>query len=110
MNSKRKAEATRWFRQAEYDLKAARWNIQGGFQVTACFLAQQTGKKALESFAKLATPTLVGPLPASVAQRHGRRCAASAGQSPQRTFLQCSSAAAGCLPRCASSCAPTLGG
>ena len=27
MSSKRKAEATRWFRQAEYDLKAARWNI-----------------------------------------------------------------------------------
>ncbi len=49
MSSKRKAEATRWFRQAEYDLKAARWNIQGGFHDTACFLAQQTGEKALKS-------------------------------------------------------------
>ncbi len=49
MSSKRKAEATRWFRQAEYDLKAARWNIQGGFYDTACFLAQQTGEKALKS-------------------------------------------------------------
>src|SRR2546425_13311997 len=49
MSSKRKAEATRWFRQAEYDLKAARWNIQGGFYDAACFLAQQTGEKALKS-------------------------------------------------------------
>src|SRR5262249_40723694 len=49
MSSKRKAEATRGFRQAEYDLKAGRWSIQGGFFETAVFLAQQTGEKALKS-------------------------------------------------------------
>ncbi len=50
MASQRKAEARRWFQQAIYDLKAARWNIQGGFYDTACFLAQQSGEKALKSF------------------------------------------------------------
>ena len=35
--------------QAFYDLQAARWNIQGGFYDTACFLAQQAGEKALKS-------------------------------------------------------------
>jgi HEPN domain-containing protein len=49
MTGKRKAEATRWYRQAVYDLKAARWNIEGGFHDTACFLAQQAGGKALKS-------------------------------------------------------------
>ena len=49
MTSKRKTEAQRWFRQAFYDLKATRWNIQGGFYDTACFLAQQAGEKALKS-------------------------------------------------------------
>jgi HEPN domain-containing protein len=49
MTGKRKAEATRWYRQAVYDLKAARWNIEGGFHDTACFLAQQAGEKALKS-------------------------------------------------------------
>jgi HEPN domain-containing protein len=49
MTGKRKAEATRWYRQAAYDLKAARWNIKGGFHNTACFLAQQAGEKALKS-------------------------------------------------------------
>ena len=48
MTGKRKTEATRWFRQAVYDLKAARWNIQGGFHDTACFLAQQAGEKVLK--------------------------------------------------------------
>jgi HEPN domain-containing protein len=43
----RRAEATRWFRQA--DLKAARWNREGGFHDTACFLAQQAAEKALKS-------------------------------------------------------------
>lgn len=32
-----------------YDLKAARWNIEGGFHDTACFLAQQAGEKGLKS-------------------------------------------------------------
>jgi HEPN domain-containing protein len=49
MTTKRKVEAQRWFRQAFYDLKATRWNIQGGFYDTACFLAQQAGEKALKS-------------------------------------------------------------
>ncbi len=49
MPAKRKTEARRWLQQAVYDLKAARWNIQGGFHDTACFLAQQAGEKALKS-------------------------------------------------------------
>ncbi len=49
MTSKRKTEAARWFHQAGYDLKAARWNIQGGFHDTACFLSQQAGEKVLKS-------------------------------------------------------------
>ena len=49
MAGKRKAEATRWFQQASYDIQAARWNVQGGFYNTASFLAQQAGEKALKS-------------------------------------------------------------
>lgn len=49
MASRRKSEARRWFQQAVYDLKAARWNIEGGFFDTACFLSQQSGEKALKS-------------------------------------------------------------
>ena len=49
MTTKRKIEAHRWFQQAFYDLKASRWNIQGEFYDTACFLAQQAGEKALTS-------------------------------------------------------------
>jgi len=49
MAGKRKAEATRWFQQASYDIKAARWNLHGGFYNTASFLGQQTGGKALKS-------------------------------------------------------------
>lgn len=49
MARKRQGEARRWFLQASYDLKAVRWNIQGGFYDTACFLAQQAGEKALKS-------------------------------------------------------------
>jgi HEPN domain-containing protein len=49
MTSKRTSEAKRWYRQAAYDLKAARWNIEGRFHDTACFLAQQAGEKALKS-------------------------------------------------------------
>jgi len=45
----RRTEAVRWYRQASFDLKAARWNREGGFHDTACFLAQQTAEKALES-------------------------------------------------------------
>jgi HEPN domain-containing protein len=49
MKSHKENEARRWFHQASYDLKAARWNIQGGFNDTACFLAQQSAEKALKS-------------------------------------------------------------
>ena len=49
MASKRQVEATRWWQQAVYDLQAVRWNIQGGFYATACFLAQQASEKALKS-------------------------------------------------------------
>ena len=49
MTGKRKTEARRWFQQAYYDLKATRWNIEGGFYDTACFLAQQAAEKALKS-------------------------------------------------------------
>jgi HEPN domain-containing protein len=49
MASQRKAEAKRWYQQASYDLQAVRWNIQGGFYDTACFLAQQASEKALKS-------------------------------------------------------------
>lgn len=49
MSGKRNTEARRWFQQAFYDLKATRWNIEGEFYDTACFLAQQSGEKALKS-------------------------------------------------------------
>jgi len=49
MSGKRKEEARRWFQQAVYDLKAVKWNIEGGFYAQACFLAQQAGEKALKS-------------------------------------------------------------
>jgi len=47
--SKRNSQARRWFQQASYDLKAARWNAGGGFYDTACFLGQQSGEKALKA-------------------------------------------------------------
>lgn len=43
-------EADRWLRQAQYDLRAADWNEQGGFYGPACFLAQQAAAKALRAF------------------------------------------------------------
>jgi HEPN domain-containing protein len=49
MAGKRRAEATRWFQQALHDLRAVRWNIDGEFHSTACFLAQQAAEKALKS-------------------------------------------------------------
>ena len=49
MIGKRKTEARRWFQQAYYDLKATRWNIEGGFYDTACFIARQAAEKALKS-------------------------------------------------------------
>ncbi len=43
-------EADRWLRQAEYDLKVAEWNQQGGFFAPACFWAQQGAAKSLRAF------------------------------------------------------------
>ena len=43
-------EADRWLRQAEYDLRAAEWNLQGGFYAPACFWAQQSAAKSLRAF------------------------------------------------------------
>lgn len=43
-------EAKRWYLQANYDLKAAKWNIEGEFFDTACFLFQQAAEKVLKSF------------------------------------------------------------
>lgn len=46
-----KAEATRWLRQAENDLAAARLVLQGGFFAQACFMAHQVAEKALKALA-----------------------------------------------------------
>ncbi len=45
----RSEEAWRWFRQAQHDVRAAQWNLEGGFHDTACFLSQQAAEKALKS-------------------------------------------------------------
>lgn len=42
-------EAQRWLRQAQHDVRAAEWSLQGGFHDTACFVAQQAAEKALKS-------------------------------------------------------------
>ncbi|MBN1102205.1 MAG: HEPN domain-containing protein [Deltaproteobacteria bacterium] len=49
MAGKRRTEARRWFQQGLFDLKAAEWNMKGGFYNTACFLCQQSAEKALKS-------------------------------------------------------------
>ena len=38
-----------WFRQAERDLKQARWALKGGFYEWACFSAQQAAEKAVKA-------------------------------------------------------------
>ena len=43
-------EADRWLRQAEYDLKVADWNHEGGFYAPSCFWAQQSAAKSLRAF------------------------------------------------------------
>lgn len=35
--------------QARFDLKAAEWNLEGGFYNTVCFLSQQAAEKALKA-------------------------------------------------------------
>jgi HEPN domain-containing protein len=49
MSGKRQQEAHRWLHQGLYDLKAAEWNLEGGFFDTTCFLAQQSSEKVLKS-------------------------------------------------------------
>ncbi len=43
-------ESERWLRQAEYDLKVAEWNLDGGFHAPAGFWAQQSAAKSLRAF------------------------------------------------------------
>ena len=43
-------EGSRWLKQAEHDLEAARYNRQGGFHAVACFYAPQAAEKALKAF------------------------------------------------------------
>lgn len=43
-------EAHRWLDQAESDLRAAEWSLEGGFAHTASFLSQQAAEKALKAF------------------------------------------------------------
>ena len=46
----REGEGSRWFIQAEHDLRAARYNREGGSHALACFQAQQAGEKSLKAF------------------------------------------------------------
>ena len=44
------AERSRdWMAQAERDLQAARWQMEGGFYEWACFLCQQAAEKAVKA-------------------------------------------------------------
>jgi len=47
----RHAEAGRWLRQAEHDLAFGRLALKERFFAQACFVAQQTGEKALKAIA-----------------------------------------------------------
>jgi HEPN domain-containing protein len=38
-----------WFSQAERDLDAARWQLQGGFYEWVCFTCQQAAEKAVKA-------------------------------------------------------------
>lgn len=42
-------EALNWWRQAEYDLKAAEFNFNGGYYGVAAFYCQQAVEKALKA-------------------------------------------------------------
>jgi len=44
------SESSRWLRQAQRDVEAARHNHAGGFYETACFMCQQGAEKALKAF------------------------------------------------------------
>ena len=49
MGSDPKAEADRWFEQAEADLETARKLVDIGIFCAACFFAQQAAEKALKA-------------------------------------------------------------
>ena len=43
-------EASRWLRQARYDVRSARYSAEGAFYAPACFQAQQATDKALKAY------------------------------------------------------------
>lgn len=47
--AKNRHEAERWLLTAEEDLRAARFLLEAGSYAQACFLAQQSGKKAVKA-------------------------------------------------------------
>jgi HEPN domain-containing protein len=87
----RRTEAVRWYRQASSDLKAARWNREGGFHDTACFLAQQAAEKALKSLlyyrGARRTALLTHSLVEMVQELAGAPDAASATETPQASAI-----------------------
>jgi len=50
MKKKNKKEALRWILQSEKDLDDAKFNLSGSRYNVACFLAQQSGEKALKAY------------------------------------------------------------
>lgn len=48
---KARAEAERWLKQAEYDLRFARLALEGRFYSQVCFISQQAAEKAVKSVA-----------------------------------------------------------
>ena len=57
-----RAEAERWWRQAEDDLKFARHGFSGGFYAQTCFQCHQVAEKAIKAlhFAALGRRVVVG--------------------------------------------------
>ena len=56
-----RAEADRWYRQADNDLAFARIAVREGFHAQACFIAQQAAEKAVKSIAYgLGERTVIG--------------------------------------------------
>ena len=50
MSPNPKAEGGRWLRQAELDLEAARYLLEGERYNLACFMGEQAGEKAVKGF------------------------------------------------------------
>lgn len=49
MRNNNQIEASRWFEQAEHDLRSAEWSAKGGFFEDACFKSQQAAEKAFKA-------------------------------------------------------------